>query len=415
MRVALLTAGSRGDVQPYTALALGLQRAGHEVTVVTHGPFEPLVTGYGLPFKAIAGDPRAILSGEVGRSLVDTGDDFLGYMRHMIDTARPLWRQYLKDLEAGCRGAEAIVFSPLAFPAFELADALEVPAFLAPIVPLAASREAPMYLAPGLPLGPIYNGLTHDLFRGAASQVLRLAVDAWRRRDLGLPPLGLEGPLSRARQAQTPMLHGFSETVIPRPADWPAHHVVTGSWCFDAPAGYEPPPALLDFLEAGPKPIYVGFGSMIPQRPKAVTAAVLEAIARAGCRAVLATGWGGLAPEDVPAHVHVLEGAPHDWLFPRMAAVVHHGGAGTTAAALRAGVPSIVVPFFSDQPYWAARVAELGVGPAPLPARALTAATLAEAIERAVADPGMSDRARAVGDRLAAEDGVGRAVAAFHA
>jgi UDP:flavonoid glycosyltransferase YjiC (YdhE family) len=188
---------------------------------------------------------------------------------------------------------------------------------------------------------------------------------------------------------------------------------MTGYWFLDRPQGWQPPAALVDFLQAGPPPVVVGFGSITVRDPEETTVLVLSALRAARQRGLLLTGWGGLSQADLPDDVFKLEAVPHDWLFPRAAAVVHHGGAGTTAAALRAGVPSIVVPNFMDQPFWAQRVVALGAGPRPIPRNRLNAARLSAALRAAVEDESFRARAAAVGRRLRAEDGVGRAVEAF--
>jgi UDP:flavonoid glycosyltransferase YjiC (YdhE family) len=197
---------------------------------------------------------------------------------------------------------------------------------------------------------------------------------------------------------------------VPRPADWGDPVTVAGYWFLQAPSSFVPPPALARFLECGPTPVYVGFGSMALRDAERVTGVVLDALTLSGMRAVMALGWGGLSPRDLPDSVYALESVPHDWLFPRVAAVVHHGGAGTTAAGLRAGVPSVVVPFILDQFFWANRVARLGVGPPAVPYSRLSAQRLARAIAGAVGEPGIRERAAALGARIRAEDGVGKAV-----
>lgn len=185
---------------------------------------------------------------------------------------------------------------------------------------------------------------------------------------------------------------------------------MTGYWFLRTPPGWSPPEPLRRFLEAGEPPVYVGFGSMPNQEPRATFDLILRALEMTGQRGVIYGGWGGLAGETAGDRALVIEGVPHEWLFPRMKAVVHHGGAGTTAAGLRAGVPNVVVPFFGDQPFWGWRVAALGAGPAPIPRRSLTAERLAAAIERAVTDPAIHGRASEIGARLRAEDGVANTV-----
>jgi sterol 3beta-glucosyltransferase len=207
-----------------------------------------------------------------------------------------------------------------------------------------------------------------------------------------------------------PTLYGYSRHVLPRPADWPAEHQVTGYWFLDAPDDWTPPPDLAAFLAAGEPPVYIGFGSMGSRDPGATARLAVEALARAGRRGILAAGWGGLTATDLPATIFPLGAIPHAWLFPQMAAIVHHGGAGTTAAALRAGVPSLVVPFGLDQPFWGRRVAELGVGPSPIARGALTARGLANALRDTLADGAIRHRAAALGRAISAEEGIGTAV-----
>jgi UDP:flavonoid glycosyltransferase YjiC (YdhE family) len=212
--------------------------------------------------------------------------------------------------------------------------------------------------------------------------------------------------MHRARRDRRPVLCCFSEAVVPRPADWPSYVHTTGYWFVDAAAGWTPPPELAEFLAAGPPPVYVGFGSMVPADPTRTDSVVRAALRRAGVRGIV-SGDPARAPHD--DDILVVNDVPHAWLFPRMAAVVHHGGAGTTAAGLRAGVPTIVCPFFGDQPYWGERVAALGAGPRPLPIKGLTAGRLSAALEQATGSERMRSAATGLGERLSAEDGVGAA------
>jgi sterol 3beta-glucosyltransferase len=206
------------------------------------------------------------------------------------------------------------------------------------------------------------------------------------------------------------MLSAYSPSIIPHPADWPTNVHITGSFFLDAQADWQPSSELNAFLEAGDPPVYIGFGSMAGRDPERLARLSIEALAKSGQRGLLLTGWGGLRTEWVPDNVFVMEAAPHSWLFPRMAAVVHHGGAGTTAEALRAGVPAVVVPFVLDQFFWGARVRALGLGPDPIPQKRLTADRLASAIRVAVTDPDMNRRANARGVAVRAQDGISNAV-----
>jgi sterol 3beta-glucosyltransferase len=212
---------------------------------------------------------------------------------------------------------------------------------------------------------------------------------------------------------QAPILDAFSEVVVPREACWGAWVHVTGYWFLDTPADWSPPQRLLQFLEAGPPPVFVGFGSMVAGEPHKVTRMVVHALHQAGQRGVIAADMLGPNPATVPDDVLAVEPLPHEWLFPRMAALVHHGGAGTTAAGLRAGCPSVLVPHFADQPFWARRVHQLGAGPRGIPRRQLSAHSLARAIRAATSDEQFRHRARALGQQIAGEDGVAHAVDAL--
>jgi sterol 3beta-glucosyltransferase len=246
----------------------------------------------------------------------------------------------------------------------------------------------------------------HELFW----RMLGPPINTARRQVLDLPPLSI--PTAQARTQAMLHLYGFSPLLVPRPADWPAQYHVTGYWFLDPPAAWQPPPAVAAFLAAGPPPVYVGFGSMRAADPQAQLALILDALAQAGERGVILTP-DGLPPVAVPETVLLVNDIPHAWLFPQMAAVVHHGGAGTTAAGLRAGRPTVVVPFFTDQPFWGRRVHDLGLGPPPLPHKRLTASGLAAAIRQARHDPQIQARAAALSTQLQAEDGVTTAIAAL--
>jgi sterol 3beta-glucosyltransferase len=236
-----------------------------------------------------------------------------------------------------------------------------------------------------------------------------------RTQVLGLPPYSLAGPLRHLREHGLLRLYAYSPHVAPRPSDWPAHHQVTGYWFLPPPVGWQPPEELRAFLAAGPPPVYIGFGSMLMREAQKTTARVTEALNRTGQRAIFAAGWGAL---DEAVHqseqVFFVKDVPHHWLFPQMSAIVHHGGAGTTGAALRSGIPSIVVPFGFDQPFWGQRVAALGVGPRPLPHARLTADGLAGAIERALHDTHMRERAAQLGGQIQREQGAAQAIDHIH-
>jgi sterol 3beta-glucosyltransferase len=409
VKILILTVGSRGDVQPYVALGAGLKAAGHAVTLATLGAFAPAATEHGLSFQPLRGEFLELLQTPEGKAaLVGKGNPLT-----LLRQVTPMLRRILDDALAASEGAELVLYHPKALAGYSIAEKFGIPGVLALPLPLYSPTMAfPSPILPVANLGPTLNRLSHRVMVTLATASVRGIVNRWRKEALGLPPvrdeLTLHGqPLLR--------LYGYSPAVLPTPAEWGESSVATGYWFLERPQGWEPPTSLRAFLSSGPPPVYVGFGSMPTQDAARTTRTVLAALEGAGQRGVLATGWGGLAASDLPASVYMLDEAPHDWLFPQMAAVVHHGGAGTTAAGLRAGRPTVICPFFGDQPFWGRRVAALGVGPQPIPQRRLTVDALSAAIQAAVSDPAMRSRAEALGAAIRAEDGVGQAAARIEA
>ncbi|MQA88161.1 MAG: glycosyltransferase [Streptosporangiales bacterium] len=401
MRTLLITAGSRGDIQPFVALARGLASAGHDAVVAGPRRFASVAADHDVPFAPL--DDRWL---DLQDELADKG------ARAAFTAARAaksLLRPMFDDIAAAAeRGADVVVYHPKTLVGPHVADKLGVPSVLASLIPLyLPTAEFPSPVFP-VRLPRALNRASWRL-AGAVETPFRGLVRAWRSESLGLP--GRSPSLAR-RAADGPPLHAWSRHLLPAPADWPPGAAPTGFWSLPAPATWTPPDRLARFLKDGDPPVYVGFGSMVNRDPEDLTRTVLGAIRRTGRRAVLATGWGGLRPGDEPDGVLVLREAPHDWLLPRTALAVHHGGIGTVAAAMAAGVPQIVRPFLGDQTFWGWRVHGIGVGPAPLTGR-LTPDRLAGAIDRAKSEPGYAERARAVAAKLSAEDGVAAAAAAI--
>jgi UDP:flavonoid glycosyltransferase YjiC (YdhE family) len=418
MRITILTNGSRGDVQPYVALGLGLQQAGHSVQIATHEQFRTFIRERGLDFFPVAGDFRQMWESEEWRQLRAAGRNRLRLMKEFQRIFEAHSIEFLHDALQACQDAEAILCATHVYFAGEaLAEKMQRPLYYASLYPLTPSRFQATMMLPPLPaplrlLGWLgYNWLTHMLFLKVSYQLARPLRRAYQRV-LDLPPRPVWLSM-RTFQQGPPFLYGYSRHVVPRPPDWDPRNHVTGYWFLEHAADWRPSPHLVDFLAAGPAPVYVGFGSMKEQDAAQLTEIVVEALRRARQRGVLLTGWGGLGAGKVPDEIFVAEAIPHDWLFPRMAAVVHHGGAGTTAAGLRAGLPSVIVPFRYEQPFWGRRVWELGVGPRPVPRRQLSVERLADAMTAAVSDKEMRRRAQELGDRIRQEDGVARAVEAF--
>lgn len=416
MRVRIITIGSEGDVRPYTALGVGLQTAGHDVRIATHVGFEPLVRGRGLDFAPVSGDPRDLADNAQMRALNDDGRNVVRWVRTFRDLDAPLMRRRLRDCWEACQDADAIVVSILPYLfGHAIARKLQVPLVRAFYFPVSPTQEYPIDFWPRqIPLGKRLNLATYSVQRQLLWQIARPWVGAAVREVLGVKKMPIGEPFGALDREQQLLLYCYSPAVAPPPADWGSWIHVTGYWFLDRESDWTPPADLAAFLGAGSPPVYIGgFASMTNRDSRELARTVVRALAASGQRGIVLTGWGGLDPAELPPDVFAVDWVPFDWLFRQVAAVVHHGGAGTTAAGLRAGVPTVIVPFFLDQFFWGRRVFELGVGPRPIRRTQLEEHALATAIRQAASDGEMRARAAALGARIRAENGVANAVNAF--
>lgn len=405
MKILMSTFGTRGDVQPFVALGKGLQATGYDVAVCTPEGFRSFVETHGLNYAYVNNEFLALteqsLTAPDMSSRMATAKRFPAAIRSALDDE---WRA------AQAFQPDAIIYHTKSLGSYHIAEKLGIPQILALPLPSTPTREFPFPFFAGMRLGGLFNRLTYRLIALTSSMWAGTSND-FRVKTLGLPPLSKFADLMIGPDGKpVPALYPYSSHLVPVPADFPAHVHVTGYWFLDQAQDWQPGPELAAFLETGPRPVYVGFGSMGGTHPEKRGHMVLEALAKARQRGILASGWGGLKAGDLPQDALMIESAPHDWLLPRMAAVVHHGGAGTTAAGLRAGKPTIICPFLGDQPFWGWAVHRAGVGPKPIPERKLTSDRLAEAITAAGSDLEMQKRAAALGEKIQAEDGVARAV-----
>ncbi|MDE0328636.1 MAG: glycosyltransferase [Anaerolineaceae bacterium] len=413
MRLTLCTFGSRGDVQPYLALGQGLLRAGVQLRLATSRYHEALVRRHGLEFYALTdASPQDMLASEAGLRWLETGGNPLANLRAMRDLGGDMLDAQTGVVLRLCEESDALVYSVTTMLAVApVAERLGVPAAGAWLQPFHPTRAFPSFLFPEwprfLPLGRHYNRVTYDLQRRMAWQLIRDRFNAVRGRHLGLAPA--RRPYDDQHLRPDPVVYGFSRHVVPRPSDWDDLTQVSGYWFLDD-RDWRPPDCLLDFLQAGAPPVYIGFGSMMERDSGRTTDIILEALRRSGLRALLSGGWAGLGAGDLPDSVLRLDDAPHDWLFPRMAALVHHGGMGTAGAGLRAGRPALVIPRFADQPFLAMRLQALGVSPPPIPHRRLNVERLAHALRQLTTDSTLRRRAETLAGQVRAEDGVNAAV-----
>lgn len=412
MQITVIAGGSRGDVQPYVALGKGLKEAGHTVRVLAPQDYQDLITVYGLEFFDMGGGVKTMAQSQI-QDIVEQGN-ILKILTVTGKGAQQLALQSATNGLVACQGSDLILagFAGLSN-GVALAEKLRIPFLQAHLMPFTPTNEFPSVLTPQLPQTRFTkwaNGLSHRFAQQMMWQMLRSADTQARTQVLKMAPAPFLGPFASLQRESQPIIYGYSPQVIPPPADWPDYIDVTGYWFLEPPAGWAPPSDLVNFLQAGAPPIYVGFGSMLSRKPEETADLVLKALAHTGQRAVLSSGWGGLKKDNLPKTVFMVDSIPHSWLFPKMAAVVHHGGAGTTGAGLCAGIPSIITPFFGDQPFWGQRVYALGVGPSPIPRRHLTVNNLAEAIQCAVTNKTMQKNAADLGERIRAENGITQAV-----
>jgi len=407
MKITILTYGSRGDVQPFIALAVGLQKAGHAVRLAAPHRFEDFASTYGIPFVPLAGDPEII-----SQRLNDAGANPISMVRAMSDYIFSIADQVARQAFAACDEADLIVHSFLfTTGGHSLARKLGIPDISIQTFPIfAPTRAFPPVSMPDLPPGPLsyfFHWLTTQIFwHGGNAGFRRL-----KKANPDTFNLDLYWPFSPdGDRLRTPLLLASSPMVIPRPDDWTAPHIhIPGYFFLNTRDTYQPSAALAGFLAGGEPPICVTFGSMIHRDSERIYRAVLDAIDQTGNRAVILTGWDGLRENYLPENIFVAESVPHDWLFLRCKAVIHHGGAGTTAAGLRAGIPNIVVSFAADQPFWGKRLYAIGAGPRPIRVRKLTANRLSAALVEANGDA-VRNGAQAAGRTIRMETGVGQTV-----
>ncbi|KAI1761282.1 glycosyltransferase family 1 protein [Hypoxylon sp. FL1150] len=454
LNVVIQIVGSRGDVQPFVALGLILKQTyGHRVRIATHATFQKFVEENGLEFFNIGGDPAelmafmvknpglmpgidALKSGEITKRRKGIEEIVLGCWRSAIETGdglgpAPRFDKRSKDNEIdenpppldGPSGhkpfvADAIIANPPSFAHIHIAEKLGVPLHLMFTMPWSPTRAFPQPLAniQSSNTDPVTtNYVSYAMVEMMTWQGLGDVINRFRTKVLDLEPLSLLWAPAVLTRLRIPYTYCWSPALIPKPNDWGQHIDIAGFYFLNLASSYTPDPELASFLEAGPPPIYIGFGSIVVDDPNALTRMIFDAVAETGVRALVSKGWGGLGADSVgiPDGVFMLGNVPHDWLFQHVSAVCHHGGAGTTAAGINAGKPTIVVPFFGDQPFWGAMVARAGAGPDPIPYKKLTAAGLAESIRMAT-KPETQERARELGEKIREEKGTDVGAQCFH-
>ncbi|KZT22136.1 glycosyltransferase family 1 protein [Neolentinus lepideus HHB14362 ss-1] len=421
LHFTFLTIGSRGDVQPYIALAKGLMADGHRVRIATHGEFREWIEAYGIEFSCVGGDPAELM-----RICVENGTFTVAFLREGLLKFRGWLDDLLKTSWEACQGTDILIESPSAMAGYHIAEALGIPYFRAFTMTWTRTRAYPhAFAVPERKMGGSYNYMSYVLFDQVFWRAISNQINRWRKNVLGISSTNLD----KMEPHKIPFLYNFSPTVVPPPLDWPEWIRVTGYWFLDdAEVGskkWTPPPDLVQFIDsahaAGKKVVYIGFGSIVVSNPKAMTHCIIEAIVKSGVYAILSKGWSDRLQaksaeaaeieEPLPKQIYSIASLPHDWLFKRIDAACHHGGAGTTGASLRAGLPTIIHPFFGDQFFWADRVEALGIGSG---VRHLTVDALTAAFLAATTDEKQIARARVAGEKIRSENGVFTAIEAIY-
>ncbi|EKG21524.1 UDP-glucuronosyl/UDP-glucosyltransferase [Macrophomina phaseolina MS6] len=432
MNVAILIVGSRGDVQPFIALSKVLQSPpySHRVRIVTHPNFKSFVEENGIEFFSLGGDPEklmaymvrnpsilpsleSMMAGDVGMRRKEIAEMLYGAWRGCTEAGDGIREANNQDVPFV---ADAIIANPPSYAHIHIAEKLSIPLHIMFTMPWSPTTAFPH------PLANIQNAKSSNRVANWTSyyemdlltwEGLSDLINLFRVRTLDLDPISpLWGHLLFTR-LEVPHTYTWSEALIPKPADWGPHISISGFFFLSLASSFTPPPDLQAFLDAGPPPVYIGFGSIIVNDPQRLTDIVFEAVRMTGVRALVSKGWGNMGGTTIPDNVFLLGNVPHDWLFPRVSAVVHHGGAGTTAIGIALGKPTVIVPFFGDQPFWANMVYRAGAGPEPCHWKRLTAEKLAQSITEALS-PEIQVKAKELAAKIEGENGQAKAAKAFH-
>jgi len=406
MHISILAFGTWGDVRPNVVLGMGLQAAGHDVQIIASPGFGDWINARGLDFYPLRVDVQKLFADvSAAANIIEQIQLVRNHLSHALVSMG-------LDVLKATHQSDALLMleSGLSVLAGILERNQLIPIIINP-TPITPTREFPSGVFPLLPewfpLRSTFNRVSHFLVRRMQWSLFGARGNELRTEHLNMSRFTWDDFLTTL--GTTPILTVVSPKVITPPADWNDHQRVTG-YLFDDDPDWTPKQELLNFLDSCEPPVYIGFGSMTEDDPKATTQLIIDVVQQINQRAIILKGWAGFNSDTTPHTVHMLDYAPHSWLFPRMVAVVHHGGAGTTAAGLRAGVPQVVVPFLADQPFWGRRVAELGVGTKPIPRKKLTARNLAAAIAEATSNREMQAKATELGEKIHAEEGLAEAV-----
>jgi sterol 3beta-glucosyltransferase len=401
LRITCLTIGSRGDVQPYIALCKGLIAEGHKPKIATHCEFRGWVESHSIEFAPVEGDPAELM-----RICVENGMFTYSFLKEASSTFRGWIDELLSSAWKACQNTDILIESPSAMGGIHIAEALEIPYFRAFTMPWTRTRAYPhAFVVPEHKMGGAYNYITYVMFDNIFWKAIAGQVNRWRKKELGLQPTNLE----KMQPNKVPFLYNFSPSVVVPPLDYSDWIRVTGYWFLDEGNDWKPPKKLTEFIAKAradrKKLVYIGFGSIVVSDSAALTKTIVKSVQKADVRCILSKGWsdrldkkGAGEPEiPLPDEILQIKSAPHDWLFTQIDAAAHHGGAGTTGASLRAGLPTIIKPFFGDQFFFGSRVEDLGVG---IHLKKLNVSVFSRALWEAVHSERMIVKAKVLGEQI---------------
>lgn len=447
LRFTCLTIGSRGDVQPYVALCKGLIADGQKAKIATHEEFRGFVQSHGIEFAPIDGNPAELMA-----ICVEHGMFTYSFLREASRKFRGWIDDLLRSSWQACQNTDVLIESPSAMGGIHIAEALAIPYYRAFTMPWSKTRVYPhAFAVPDHNMGGNYNAFTYTAFDNLFWKAISGQVNRWRKKSLNLPATTYD----KLAQHRTPFLYNFSPSVVPPARDWHDWIRVTGYWFLDGSddtehVKWKAPARVTHFIARArsedKKLVYIGFGSIVVSDPKALTRAVIAAVKQSGVYCILVKGWSARSHEDGDEdegddsktredekddardlgqgheqgdvedeaqdceheeQILSLDSIPHDWLFPQLDAACHHGGAGSLGASLRAGIPTIVKPFFGDQFFFGGRVQDLGVG---VCLHKLTVSSLQKALEACTTDTSIIERAAKIGEQIRRERGVETAI-----
>ncbi|BCR87280.1 putative UDP-glucose,sterol transferase [Aspergillus chevalieri] len=443
LNIVIHVVGSRGDVQPFIALGKELKRHGHRVRLATHLDFKDFVNENGLEFFSIGGDPgelmafmvknpgllpdlRTIRSGAIARRRQEMKEIFSGCWRSCHEMGDGTGEQQIIDnpwsetVDYRSRPfvADAIIANPPSYAHISCAEKMGVPLHLMFTMPWSPTQYFPHPLAQVRARNAkrsVANFASYAIVEMMIWEGLGDLINKFRKRLLGLDPLDGSRAPSLVHRLRIPYSYLWSPSLLPKPDDWGDNIDICGFSFLSSGSDYRPPEDLELFLNEGPAPIYIGFGSIVVDDAAKLTRIVFDAVKETGHRALVAKGWGNIGSEevDVPDNIFLIGNCPHDWLFKHVSCVIHHGGAGTTAAGLALGRPTVVIPFFGDQQFWGSIIARAGAGPEPVPWKGLTTDKLKDAINKAL-ESSTLERANEIGKNMESENGVASAVHCFY-